>query len=54
MYLGSPDLVQKCAKGEHTSRSADEAEKKGIPSVALQVPLLVTWVGVKFHSFPRN
>ncbi len=27
----------------HTSRSADEAEKKGIPSVALQVPLLTTW-----------
>ncbi len=24
-------------------RSADEAEKKGIPSVALQVPFLTTW-----------
>ncbi len=28
------------AKEVHTSRSADEAEKKGIPSVALQVHAL--------------
>ncbi len=34
---------KKCAKEVHTSRSADEAEKKDIPSVALQVPFLTTW-----------
>ncbi len=34
---------KKCAKEVPTSRSADEAEKKGIPSVALQVPFLTTW-----------
>ncbi len=32
-------------KNAHTSQSADEAEKKGIPSVALQVPFLTTWEG---------
>ncbi len=35
---------KKCAKEVHTSRSADEAERKGNPSVALQVPFLTTLV----------
>ena len=35
---------KKCAKEVHTSWSADEAEKKGILSVTLQVPFLTTWV----------
>ncbi len=39
---------KKCAKEVHTSRSADEAEKQGIPSVALQVPFLTTWVITNF------
>ncbi len=44
-FLPSPDTVQKmCKRSAHFWR-ADEAEKKGIPSVALQVPFLTTWVG---------
>ncbi len=31
-------------------RSADEAEKKGIASVALQVPFLTTWAVLPFHG----
>ncbi len=38
----SPDLVQKCAKEVHTSRSAEEAERKGTSAVALQVPFLMS------------
>ena len=37
---------KECAKEAHTSWSADEAEKKGIPSVELQVPFLTTWVAL--------
>ncbi len=53
----NPSSAQKCNRSReeahckkcanvHTSRSADEAEKKGIPSVALQVPFLTTWAYV--------
>ncbi len=45
-------LIQckKCAKVP-TSRSADEAEKKGIPSVALQVPFLTTWEYATYYIY---
>ncbi len=43
LMLEAQIQCKKCAKGVHTSRSADEAGKKGIPSVALQVPFLTTW-----------
>ncbi len=38
----------------HTFQSADEVEKKGNSSAALQVPFLTTWVQSTTNTIERN